>query len=144
MPHLLLPLLGALRSAFRNRGELVVENLALQQQFAAFASSGRRPHVAAADRGFWIALCRLWSRWSDVLVFVKPETVIRWHRAGFRRDWTWLSPVSLDHARHSPRPGRARASETRRTRTDRGTGMCHVHGLRRSVPRSDRVLARDR
>jgi putative transposase len=34
---------------------------------------------------------RFWSRWIDLLVFVKPETVVRWHRAGFRRYWTWLS-----------------------------------------------------
>ena len=47
MLHLLLPLLGALRSAFRNRGDLVIENLALRQQLAAFVSSGRRPRVAA-------------------------------------------------------------------------------------------------
>ncbi len=48
-------------------------------------------HELGADRWFWITLRRLWSRWLDVLVFVKPETVIRWHRAGFRRYWTWLS-----------------------------------------------------
>jgi len=47
--------------------------------------------VTGADRLFWVTLRRLWARWSDVLVFVKPETVIQWHRAGFRRYWTCLS-----------------------------------------------------
>jgi len=47
--------------------------------------------VTGADRLFWVTLRRLWARWSDVLVFVKTETVIQWHRAGFRRYWTWLS-----------------------------------------------------
>jgi len=50
----------------------------------------------------WIALHRLWPRWADVLVFVLRETVIRWHRTGFRRYWTWLS------RRGRRRPGRPR------------------------------------
>ncbi len=70
-------LLGAIRSAFRSHAEFALENLALRQQLAAFAHSGRRPRILATDRLFWIALRRLWSRWVDVLVFVKPETVIR-------------------------------------------------------------------
>src|SRR5450759_878645 len=40
---------------------------------------------------FWLVLSRLWSRWADVLVVVKPDTVVRWHRAGFRLFWRWKS-----------------------------------------------------
>jgi hypothetical protein len=69
----------------------MLENLALWQQLAAFAHSGRRPRIGAIDRVLWIVLRRLWSRWLDVLVFVSPETVIRWHRAGFRFYWAWRS-----------------------------------------------------
>jgi hypothetical protein len=79
-------------------------NLVFRQQLAAFAARGRRARVTAADRWFWIALHRLWSRWSELLVFVKPETVIRWHRAGFRRYWTWLS--------RRGRPGRPPTGES--------------------------------
>ena len=43
------------------------------------------------DRLFWTKFRRLWSRWSDVLVIVKPETAISWHRAGFRLYWRWRS-----------------------------------------------------
>ena len=43
------------------------------------------------DRLFWVALSRAWSRWRDVLVLVKPATVVRWHRSAFRRFWTWRS-----------------------------------------------------
>jgi putative transposase len=43
------------------------------------------------DRAFWIALSHIWHRWADVLVIVKPDTVIRWHRAGFRLFWRWKS-----------------------------------------------------
>ena len=38
-----------------------------------------------------LALSRLWSRWADVLVIVKPDTVVRWHRTGFRLFWRWKS-----------------------------------------------------
>lgn len=99
MLKLLAVFLGAVRSAVGSRADVALENLALRQQLATFACSGRRPRVTIADRWFWIALRRLWARWSEVLVFVKPETVLRWHRAEFRRYWTWLS-------RRRRRPGR--------------------------------------
>ena len=41
-----------------------------------------------ADRLFWVVLSRLWSGWREILVIVKPVTVIGWHRKGFRRFWT--------------------------------------------------------
>jgi hypothetical protein len=44
-----------------------------------------------SDQVFWVLLRRVWSRWAEVLVVVKPETVVRWHRAGFRLYWRWLS-----------------------------------------------------
>jgi hypothetical protein len=43
------------------------------------------------DRLFWTTLRRVWSRWTDVLIVVKPETVVDWHRAGFRLFWKWRS-----------------------------------------------------
>jgi hypothetical protein len=90
---------AALRALVHGRSELVLENLALRQQVAVLAAKTTRPRIGAVDRWFWLALRRCWSRWSEVLVFVKPETVVRWHRAGFRRYWTWLSRRS-----HSGRP----------------------------------------
>jgi hypothetical protein len=99
MLRLLLALLRGLHSALRSHADLVLENVALRQQLSAFAHGGRRPRIATVDRLFWIALRRLWSRWVDLLVFVRPETVVRWHRAGVRRYWTWLS-----RHRHRGRP----------------------------------------
>jgi hypothetical protein len=54
------------------------------------AGRGAQAQTAAAgldsgDRFFWITLRRFWSRWADFLV--KPETVIGWHRTGFRLYW---------------------------------------------------------
>jgi transposase InsO family protein len=43
------------------------------------------------DRLFWTALRRIWWRWAEVLVVVKPQTVVGWHRAGFRLFWRWRS-----------------------------------------------------
>jgi transposase InsO family protein len=43
------------------------------------------------DRLFWTTLRRIWSRWTDVLVIVKPETVVGWHRVGLRLYWRWRS-----------------------------------------------------
>ena len=91
MLRFVLLLFAALRAALYSRTDLVFENLALRQQLAVLAHSGRRGRVTGADRLFWVALRRVWTRWSDVLVFVKPETVIQWHRAGFRKYWTWLA-----------------------------------------------------
>jgi putative transposase len=47
--------------------------------------------LSSADRIFWVWLSRLWADWSSVLAIVKPETVIRWHRTGFRLYWAWKS-----------------------------------------------------
>ena len=63
----------------------------LRQELTSFASTRRRPRITAADRFFWVTLRRIWSRWLDVPVIVKPETVIRWHRTGFRCYWRWIS-----------------------------------------------------
>jgi putative transposase len=91
MIDLFLVLLGALRSAFRSRASLALENLALRQQLANLRRTSGHPRLRTSDRAFWLVLSRLWSRWADVLVVVKPDTVVRWHRAGFRLFWRWKS-----------------------------------------------------
>ena len=91
MLALFLSLLGALHAAFRSRADLTLENLALRQQLANLRRTSGRPHLRKADRAFWLVLSRVWSRWADVLVVVKPDTVVRWHRAGFRLFWRWKS-----------------------------------------------------
>jgi hypothetical protein len=62
-----------------------LENLAFRQQLANLRRTSPRLRLRRIDRTFWLALSRLWSRWADVLVIVKPDTVVRWQRAGFRR-----------------------------------------------------------
>ena len=77
--------------AFRARHSLVLENLALRHQIVVFQRSSKRPRLKMRDRVFWVLLSRIWSGWRESLSFVKPETVIRWHRRGFRLYWTWKS-----------------------------------------------------
>jgi len=90
MLRLLVALLPTLRSAMLSRRNLVVENLALRQQLVTLVGR-RRPDIRPADRVFWILLLRLWSGWSESLAIVRPDTVVRWHRPGFRIYWNWLS-----------------------------------------------------
>jgi putative transposase len=89
--HLLAFVVSVLRSWLRSRAALALENLALRQQLAVLRRSVKRAKVRDRDRLFWVWLSRFWTGWSSALVIVKPETVIRWHRAGFRLYWRWRS-----------------------------------------------------
>ena len=81
--------LSAARDCFRTRAALQIEVLALRHQLSVLQRSVRRPKLTAADRFLWSRLSRFWTSWRSALVIVKPETVITWHRKGFRVFWTW-------------------------------------------------------
>jgi hypothetical protein len=87
-------LIGWVRSLLVIRGALVLENLALRQQLATYTRTCKRPRLRPADRFFWIWLSKLWRHWSTVLIIVKPQTVIGWHRQGWRLYWRRRRPVS--------------------------------------------------
>src|SRR5262245_42103269 len=84
-------LLRTLRSAVHTRRELALENLALRQQLAVWKARQPRPRLTKTDRIFWVVLSRLWTNWRRSLQVVRPETVVRWHRRGFRLYWAWKS-----------------------------------------------------
>ena len=88
-----------LRAWFLSRAGLVAENLALHQQVAVLKQGRPRPRLRPRDRVFWVWLTRLWGGWRSALVLVQPETVVGWHRQGFRLYWRWKS-----RARGSGRP----------------------------------------
>ena len=79
------------RAFMVGRAALAVENLALRQQLAILGQTAKRPRLRQWDRIFRVWLSRLWGGWRSVLVIVQPETVIRWHRLGFRLYWRWKS-----------------------------------------------------
>jgi hypothetical protein len=91
MIHALLAFVSILASAFRHRQGLILENLALRQQLAVYHRRHPRPQLRQRDRIFWVWLSRVWSQWRSALLTVKPETVLRWHREGFKLFWTRLS-----------------------------------------------------
>ena len=75
----------------RTQRALVLENLALRHQLIVLRRSTPRPRLRPSDRLFWVLLSRLWHGWAEAVAIVQPETVIRWHRTGFKLLWTWKS-----------------------------------------------------
>jgi len=111
--HIFHPALSALRALgvtasaiFKSRAALRLENLALRHQLGILRRSVKRPKLTAADRFLWAWLSRVWADRHAALVIVKPETVIAWHRKGFRRRRVpsmgsvcrqgWFSPCEPD------------------------------------------------
>ena len=83
----LVQLLTVFRALVGDRNRLVLENLALRQQLAVLRRSVNRPRLQDSDRIFWILLRRLLRNWRESLLIVNPETVVRWHRKGWRYYW---------------------------------------------------------
>jgi hypothetical protein len=67
--------------------DLTLENFAPHQQPATMRRSAKRPRLRTRDRLFWVLLSRFWTIWQEALIIVKPETVVRWHRKGFKLFW---------------------------------------------------------
>src|SRR4051794_10742058 len=77
---------------FRSKTSLEAEILALRHQLNVLRrASPRRPVFSNFDRMIFVCLYRIAPRILDALTIVEPETVIRWHRAGFRSFWRWKS-----------------------------------------------------
>ena len=78
-------------SLFKSHRRLTLENLALRQQLAMLKPSVKRPQVSPADRLFWLLFSKYVDGWRTMLHALHPDTVVRWHREGFRLYWTWKS-----------------------------------------------------
>ncbi len=112
-----------LRALFRSKHEQAIRELALRQQLAVYHRTLPRPRLEPIDRAFWVAMRRWSSRWAETLVVVKPETVIGWHRAGFRLYWRRIS---------RPGPGRPKIPTEvrdliRRMAQENGWGARRIH-----------------
>ena len=92
MTAVFLLLVRIVRDSLRSRAILHIELLALRHQLQVLERS-RRPRVRLTrlERCLWVWLSRSWPEWRTALVIVKPETVIAWHRQGFRLFWTLKS-----------------------------------------------------
>ena len=97
--------LGNLGAALTSRNNLVLENLALRQQLAAYQRQKAKPTIREMDRVVLAAVSRLWDGWKDAVFIVQPDTVIRWHQNLFRLWWRVQSKLKA-----KPR-GRPRVSK---------------------------------
>ena len=135
--------LGLVLRCFCSRRRLLTENLALRQQLSVFKRRHPRPKLTAADRLFWLLARRLWSSWKEALILVNPETVVQWHRAGFRWYWSMLSRVRKT-------PGRKKISKEIRelifkmVAENPNWGAPRVHGelLMLGIDVSERTVSR--
>src|SRR6516162_8585434 len=85
-------LLQRLRSRFAHRRRLEVENLLLRQQLIVLRRKHPgRVYLRNLDRFLLVWLYRLFPALLDAILIVQPETLLRWHRRGFRAYWRWRS-----------------------------------------------------
>jgi putative transposase len=101
MRSVIVSLLVTLRASLRNRAALQLEILARRHQLNVVTRSRpRRLRLTQADRLLWVWLSRVWNEWRSAVVIVKPETVLAWHRRGFRSsgpgkaDTAWVDRLS--------------------------------------------------
>jgi hypothetical protein len=85
-------LLWTIAAAVRPKALLIADNLCLRQQLLVLKRRKPRPRLKDADRCFWVSACRWFVGWQTSsllisLLIVKPETVLRWHRRGWRTYW---------------------------------------------------------
>src|SRR6266581_2633748 len=94
VPELFWLLFTTVRAAARSHQDLVLENLLLRHQLAVLTRPTRRrprARLRLCDKLLWILVRQFRVGWREHLTFVTPETVVRWHRQGWRLFWCWKS-----------------------------------------------------
>ena len=81
----------ALSAALRSHRQLILENIALRHQLDVLQRNAKRPRLRPSDRVLWAILRRILPDWRRHLTIVQPDTVVRWHRKGWRLYWKWRS-----------------------------------------------------
>jgi putative transposase len=135
-------LVSCLSAFFRSRYNLGLENLALRHQLGVLKRRNPRPRLRFQDRMFWVLVRRFWPSWSSVLIIVRPETVVAWHRAGFRLFWRLRSrPKSLGRPKID---AEVRALIRRMVTEDPSWRAPRVHGelLKLGLDVSERTVSR--
>jgi putative transposase len=93
-------------SALKSHCALLLENLALRHQLDVLQRNARRPRLTDRDRALWVILSRVWADWRTPLTLVQPDTVVRWHKRGFRLYWRWKSRPRWPGRRKVPKETR--------------------------------------
>jgi transposase InsO family protein len=117
--------------------------LVLRQQLAVLKRRRPRPTLTMLDKVFWVAARRFWSGWKRSLIVVTPETVIRWHRAGFRLYWRLISKVRKPMGRRQT-PKEVRQLIFRMVAENPTWGAPRIHGelLMLGFDVSERTISR--
>src|SRR5919201_3457802 len=84
-------LLGTAADLRLSRAQLIAENALLRQQLIVLQRQVKNPRVRASDRFWFLLLASRLPHWKDVLLIFQPETLLRWHRQGFRLFWKFKS-----------------------------------------------------
>jgi len=87
-------LLGTLTDLARSKSELVAENALLRQQLIILRRQVKRPACTRTDRMLLVLLARIVRTWKQALFIVQPETLLRWHRQGFKLFWKYKSTAA--------------------------------------------------
>jgi putative transposase len=78
---------GTLADLPRRRAELLAENALLRQQLIVLRRNTKTPRLTWPERSSLVFLARWVPNWKQVLQIIQPETLLRWHREGFRLFW---------------------------------------------------------
>ena len=92
-------LLGTIADMTRSKSELIVENAFLRQQLIVLRRQTKRPVLTSSDRGLLVVLAGRLRTWRESLLIVKPETLLHWHRQGFRLFWRHKSKSKTRQSR---------------------------------------------
>jgi hypothetical protein len=134
-------LLGTLTDQARNKSELVAENALLRQQLIILRRQVKRPACTKTDRMLLVLLASMVRTWKQALVIVQPETLLRWHRQGFKLFWKYISRAASPKPRISPETvalikEMARDNRRLRSRADPGR-IAQIGHLRLQAHRSE-------
>jgi putative transposase len=128
-------------SKFNITLNLAAENLVLRHQLGVMKRTNRRPKIHTVDRLFWVLLSRLWSPWCKSLIIVKPETVVRWHRKGFKLFWKFKSKSRCQGRPHINREIRDLVRRMAIANPSWGAPRIHGELLRLGLEVSERTVS---
>jgi putative transposase len=93
------PLVGTIADLTRSKPQLVAENVLLRQQLLVLNRADKRPRCTRADRALVVVPASRVRHWREALLIIRPETVLRWHRAGLRLFWKAKSRATSQEPR---------------------------------------------
>jgi putative transposase len=76
---------------FNSKIQLQLENIYFLKQLEILIRNNKKSEILTGDRFFFLTMKNIFLRWKENLVIIKPETVIKWHRIGFKLYWKWKS-----------------------------------------------------